>query len=142
VSEAAGVANGESIRVPCTGESVNDELKKLGLRIRPRTVGGRKEQPGKIKFDERGNAIYAWSAGLAADDEDGEQARRHALDHPGLSMMEEEPVPTAPIRNNPGGLRLGYNPYESGLLVKKEWKKKRDLRELSKWLEIKRKLVK
>jgi hypothetical protein len=121
---------------------VNDELKKLGLRIRPRTVGGQKEQPGKIQFDDRGNAVYAWSEGLAGDDEDGERARHRALEHPGLSMMDEEPAANAPIRNNPGGLRMGYNPYESGLLAKKQWKKKRDLNELSKWLEMKRKLAK
>ena len=48
----------------------------------------------------------------------------------------------APIRSNPKGLRNGYNPYESGVLAKKGQSKspgkKRDLRELSKWMEAKR----
>ena len=45
----------------------------------------------------------------------------------------------APIRSNPKGLRVGYNPYESGVLAKKGPPRKRDLRELSKWMEAKRK---
>jgi hypothetical protein len=46
------------------------------------------------------------------------------------------------MRSNPKGLRNGYNPYESGLLGKKNQpsqpRKKRDLRELSKWMEAKK----
>lgn len=120
---------------------MNDELKKLGLRIRPRTVKSREEKtPGQIAFDDRGNAVYSWSDHLADDGEDAERARRDALDHPGLSMVDEEPCPNAPIRQNREGKRVGYNPYESGLLAPKAPPKKRDLRELSKWLEMKRKL--
>jgi hypothetical protein len=117
---------------------VEDELKKLGLRIRPRTVTpARPDKPGQIAFDDRGNAVYEWREDLHQDGEDGEKARRRALAHPGLSIVDDEPA-NAPIRNNHKGVRLGYNPYESGLL-KKEYKKKTDLRELSKWLELKRK---
>jgi hypothetical protein len=122
--------------------AMNDELKKLGLRIRPRTVTPqpkRPNAPGEIAFDDRGNAVYSWKDDLLVQDsEDAEKARRRALDHPGLSMMEDEPHANAPIRNNHKGTRIGYNPYESGML-KKEYKKKTDLRELSKWLEQKRK---
>jgi hypothetical protein len=121
---------------------LKDELKKLGLRIRPRTVTPAPRdpaKPGHVGFDDRGNAIYEWKDDLLVEDsENGHKARRRALDHPGLSMMEDEPNPNAPIRNNHKGTRLGYNPYESGLL-KKEIKKKTDLRELSKWMELKRK---
>jgi hypothetical protein len=120
---------------------LNDELKKLGLRIRPRTVKPREEKaPGQIAFDDRGNAVYSWSAHLTEDGVDGERARRDALDHPGLSMKDDEPHANAPIRQNRNGQRIGYNPYESGLLGRKAPPKKRDLRELSKWLEMKRKL--
>jgi hypothetical protein len=119
---------------------LKDELKKLGLRIRPRVVAPRPQKPGRIAFDERGNAIYEWDdARLAADGEDGERARRTALEHPDLSIVEDEPA-NAPMRSNPKGLRIGYNPYESGLLAKKkEAGRKRDLRQLSKWMEVKRK---
>jgi hypothetical protein len=122
---------------------VNDELKKLGLRIRHRKVGPSTEQekPGEIAFDDRGNAIYAWTDDrLVEDSEDGERARERALAHPGLSLVDDEPPTNAPIRANPKGLRQGYNPYESGMLAKKQFNKKRDLRELSKWLEMKRKI--
>ena len=118
---------------------VNDDLKKAGYRLRPRTV--EPKQPGRIAFDERGNAVFEWNdANLNQEGEDGARARRKALDHPGLSMAEEEQKVSAPIQNNAKGLRLGYNPYESGLLPRKSVAKKRDLRELSKWLEIKKRV--
>jgi hypothetical protein len=119
-----------------------DDLRKLGLRVRPRTQPKvEDDKPGRISFDELGNAVYAWNdQQLEQDGEDGERARRRALAHPGLTVVDEDPNPNAPIRNNPKGLRIGYNPYESGLLAKKDWKRKRDLRELSKWIETKKKV--
>ena len=118
-----------------------DDLRKLGLRLRPRSVPRYDEgRPGKIAFDELGNAVYEWSdQRFERDDEEGERARRRALAHPGLTTVEDEPNPSDPIRNNPKGLRLGYDPYESGLLKKTERRPKRDLRELSKWIELRKK---
>lgn len=116
---------------------MNDDFKKLGYRLRPRVV--EQKQPGRIAFDERGNAVYEWSDDrLSEDGEAGERARRKALEHPTLSFVEEEQRNNAPIQNNAKGLRLGYNPYESGLLPNKAAPKKRDLRELSKWIEMKK----
>lgn len=121
---------------------MNDELKKLGLRIRPRVVESRAQQPGKpgqIAFDDRGNAVYEWQdPSLAQEGEAGERARTRALANPGLAIVDDEGPANAPIRNNPKGLRNGYNPYESGLLARKGPAKKRDLRELSKWMEAKK----
>ncbi len=122
--------------------ALKDELKKLGLRLRPRVVEPRVHkpgQPGAIAFDDRGNAVYEWQDGrLKEDGEAGDRARTKALAHPGLSIVEDEGPANAPIRSNPKGLRNGYNPYESGLLKKKAAGRKRDLRELSKWMEAKR----
>ena len=120
---------------------MKDELKKLGLRIRPRVVESRPQKPnapGQIGFDDRGNAVYEWDGRLKEEGEAGDRARNRALAHPGLSIVEEEGPANAPIRANPKGLRNGYNPYESGLLSRKGPQKKRDLRELSKWMEAKR----
>ena len=121
---------------------MKDELKKLGLRIRPRVVESRPQQksnaPGQIGFDDRGNAVYEWDGRLKEEGEAGDRARNRALAHPGLSIVEEEGPANAPIRSNPKGLRNGYNPYESGLLSRKGPQKKRDLRELSKWMEAKK----
>jgi len=120
---------------------MSDELKKQGLRLRPRVVAPTQQQPGRIAFDVRGNAVYEWNDDhLAVDGVEGERARRKALDHPGLSMADDEPKASAPIQNNSKGLRLGYNPYESGLLPRKAGAKKKDLRELSKWLELKKRV--
>ncbi|HEY4369750.1 MAG TPA: hypothetical protein VGN07_21125 [Steroidobacteraceae bacterium] len=126
----------------CDGAELNDELKKFGLRLRPRRVGvPAGEKPGKVAFDERGNAIYQWHDDrLAEDSETGERLRRQALGHPTLSLAEEETPADVPIRANPKGLRVGYNPYESGLLTKKQVQRRRDLRELSKWIDAKRKV--
>jgi hypothetical protein len=120
---------------------LKDELKKLGLRIRPRIVEPRAEQPaqpGHIGFDERGNAVFEWDGSLTEEGEDGDRARNKALANPGLAIVEDEGPSNAPIRSNPKGLRIGYNPYESGLLARKGQKKKPDLRKLSQWLEAKR----
>ena len=35
-------------------------------------------------------------------------------------------------------MKKGYDPYDSGLLVKKEWKKKKDLRKLSQWIKARK----
>jgi hypothetical protein len=121
---------------------LNDDLKKLGYRLRTRVVEPA-QRPGRIAFDERGNAIYQWTDNLGEDSEDGERARHRALDHPGLAVVEDEPGINAPIQNNAKGLRLGYNPYESGLLPRRKPSgKKRDLRALSKWIEMKKRVGK
>ena len=124
---------------------MHDELKKLGLRLRPRKVGGNAsaQPPGKIGFDDRGSAQFEWNDDRLKEDSDtGERLRKKALEHPGLSLMDEELPANAPIRPNPKGLRQGYNPYESGMLVNKDRKAKRNLHELSKWIEAKKKLNK
>jgi hypothetical protein len=123
---------------------LEDELKKLGLRLRPRKVevsNPSATKAGKVGFDDRGNAQFEWSDDrLNEDSEVGERLRKKALEHPGLSIVEEEAPVNAPIRANPKGARVGYNPYESGLLTKKDQRPKRSLHDLSKWIEARRKL--
>src|SRR5262245_18020763 len=86
---------------------------------------------GKIEFDELGNAIWVPAAAGAGDD-----VMRRLLDDPNLAFSNEYTEGTVKrIQPNPRGIKQGYDPYESGQLVRKEWKKKKDLRRLSEWIK-------
>ena len=99
------------------------------------------EPPGQIRFDVRGNAIYEWTdARLAEDDERAKRLRNKALTHAGLCVVDDEPTAEVPVMLNDKGVRVGYNPYQSGLLTGKAAPKRRSLRELSEWIEMKRRL--
>ena len=95
---------------------------------------------GRLAEDDRGNVTWQWADddALLADNTSGAMQRLRALVDPSLDVVDDGP--TAHGIENPAGLKTGYNPYESGALVKTERRKKTDLRELSKWIEAKRKL--
>lgn len=125
-------------------DELKDQLRKLGLRVRPRTLDKteRQQETGTVNHDVRGNAVFEWGSDvLAEDSEAGQRARNKALTYHGLSLVDDEPAKNAAIQQNPKGTRVGYNPYESGMLSK-EPRKRTNLRELSKWVEQKRKLEK
>ena len=99
--------------------------------------------PGQLTRDDRGNISWEWSEDpeLNADGVLGTTARIHALAPKGLTLEEEydaslgrEPIP---VRKSPKG---GYDPYDNGEPKKNSWKKKRDLRQLSAWLALKKRL--
>ena len=54
--------------------------------------------------------------------------------------MLDDADPLSPLTVNTKGLKSGYNPYNSGALGKQSWKKKKNLRELSKWIELRKKV--
>jgi hypothetical protein len=99
-------------------------------------------EPGRLELDDRGNVTWHWSdeGDLNADDTLGAAERLRALVAPGLDVQEEPEDPLRPAQSNAKGLKTGYNPYNSGALGKQSWKKKKDLRQLSKWIELKKKL--
>lgn len=101
-----------------------------------------RSEAGRLAEDDRGNITWQWANKevLQADDTAGAIERLRALVDPSLDIVDEGP--TAHGIENPAGLKTGYNPYESGALVKtaRKKKKKTDLRELSKWIAAKRKL--
>lgn len=111
---------------------MKEELKKLGLRVRPRIVA-KGDSQSATAFDDRADEKFEWANEQLSDDS-------ATGEYPTLAIADEEPPADTAIRANPKGLQLGYNPYESGLLAKKEFKPKRDLRELSRWIDMKRKL--
>lgn len=96
---------------------------------------------GRLAEDDLGNITWQWANDdvLQADDTAGAIERLRALVDPSLGVIDDGP-PGSP-KHNPTGLKTGYDPYDSGTLLKAgDKRKKTDLRELSKWLETKRKL--
>jgi len=89
---------------------------------------------GRIEFDELGNAIWVPFAGST-----GDEVMRRLLDDPTLAFSNDHtPGTQKRIEQNQQGMKKGYDPYDSGLLVKKEWKKKKDLRKLSDWIKTRK----
>jgi hypothetical protein len=68
---------------------------------------------GRVKFDDRGNAVWEWSVSTGAFGRDISTDRLKELESPGLSL-EDNPLPgVAPDAKStpaPGG---GYDPYSS-----------------------------
>jgi len=98
-------------------------------------------EPGRLGVDDRGNKTWEWANDqeLLADDILGATSRLRALVDPSLQIREDEDDPLNPAQSNPKGLKTGYNPYNSGALEKQNWKRTKNLRELSKWIELRRK---
>ena len=85
---------------------------------------------GQIEYDELGNPVWKPFEGLG----DGDAIRR-LLDDDSLAITDDHERGTVrKAQPNPAGVKKGYNPYDSDLLVKKEWKKTKDLRALSDWI--------
>ena len=97
---------------------------------------------GRLGLDDRGNVTWEWKPEpeLLADDTLGAAERLRALVDPNLEVKDDDD-PLNPIRSNPKGLKTGYNPYNSGALGKRSWKKKKNLKELSKWVELRNKMA-
>ena len=98
---------------------------------------------GRLGVDDRGNVTWEWTEGddLLADDKLGVVQRLSALAEPNLQIKDDDDDPASPIQSNPKGLKKGYNPYSSGALGKPRRKKKKNLRELSKWVELRKKMA-
>jgi hypothetical protein len=98
---------------------------------------------GRLGLDDRGNVTWEWNEDepdLVADDPIGDTARVRALVDPRLQVKDDDD-PRNPIQGNPKGLKTGYNPYNSGTLGKQSYKKKKNLKELSRWIELRKKMA-
>jgi hypothetical protein len=113
---------------------MDDQQKKPDLRVqRPPSAA---DKSGNLSLDDRGKVVvYEWRDQLAG----GKAVRDEGPDDPHLSLADDEMPLTAAIESDPKDLRVGYNPYESGLLVRKRSGRKCDLRELSNWIQTQRK---
>ena len=102
-----------------------------------RGAGGEKST-GRVKFDERGNAVWEWQVTTGAFGMEVSTQRLKKLEHPALSLADDAPTPFETVRANPLGTKKGYDPYDSGRLGKKPPPAKKDLRRLSEWLRLKK----
>ncbi len=93
---------------------------------------------GRVKFDDRGNAIWEWAVSTGEYDLEVSTARLQKLEHPALSIAEDSPTPVDTVRANPLGTKKGYDPYDSGKLGKAAAPRKKDLRRLSEWLKLRK----
>ena len=74
---------------------------------------------GRVKFDERGNAVWEWQVTTGAFATEVSTQRLQKLEHPALSIADDAPTPFETVRSNPLGTKKGYDPYDSGRLGKK-----------------------
>jgi hypothetical protein len=93
---------------------------------------------GRVKFDERGNAVWEWQVTTGAFGVEVSRQRLQKLEHPALSIADDAPTPFETVRSNPLGIKKGYDPYDSGRLGKKPPPAKKDLRRLSESLKLKK----
>ena len=94
---------------------------------------------GRVKFDDRGNAIWEWSVSTGAFGREVSTERLQKLEHPALSIADDSPTPSDVVRPNPLGTKKGYDPYDSGKLGKRpEAPRKKDLRRLGEFLKLKK----
>jgi hypothetical protein len=116
---------------------------KPGNKTTPDKPDEADASPGHLGTDDRGNVTWEWAdkSDLQADDTLGGAERLRALVDPRLDVLEEDESAVNPLAVNPKRLKSGYNPYNSGALGKQTWKKKKNLKELSKWIELRRKIA-
>jgi hypothetical protein len=99
-----------------------------------------KKESGRVRFDDRGNAVWEWAVSTGAFGREVSTERLKKLENPGLSLAADAPTPFDKVKPNPQGVVKGYNPYDSGKLGRTGAApaKKKDLRKLGDWLQLKK----
>jgi hypothetical protein len=100
---------------------------------RPRFPAETDNPSGRVARDDRGNAVWQWKA----DDDEHPVSLKNVE----LSLVDDPLPGPGAVKVNRAAARGGYDPYESGLILKKKQReKKRDLRELSRWIAQQKRL--
>ena len=105
----------------------------------PQPAGLTRNNSGRVKFDDRGNAVWEWSVATGSFATDISTSRLKKLENQTLSLADDTPPPESSIvKPNPKGAVQGYSPYDSGLLAKTDRApgKKKDLRRLGEFLKL------
>lgn len=117
--------------------------KSAGADSRASAPGGPRvdqNQSGKVKFDDRGQAIWEWSMATGRFDRTNSTSARLKKLMPELSIVDDAPPASGGVRPNPGGMKKGYDPYDSGRLGRTGKQKaiKKDLRKLGEWIDLRK----
>jgi hypothetical protein len=103
------------------------------MKTRPPPLSSTQEEKtsprGHVTHDARGNAVWSWNVEPSVNQV---RATDLSLEVPDAELLRGG---RAGHTINTAATAVGYNPYESGLLNKQARPKKRDLRELSRWIE-------
>ena len=122
--------------------SENSKPPPAGKKTPPDAPAETPEPPakrtGRVKFDDRGNAVWEWALTSGEFGSEGTTARIKKLENPHLAIAEDAPTPAKTIKANPLGTVKGYDPYESGKLDDKPKPRKKDLRKLGEWIALRK----
>jgi hypothetical protein len=109
-------------------------------------VGLTRNNSGRVKFDDRGNAVWEWAVATGSFATDVSSSRLKKLENQTLSLADDAPITPASdiVKPNPKGVVQGYSPYDSGLLAKsaRPPAKKKDLRRLGEFLKLREQATK
>jgi hypothetical protein len=88
------------------------------------------DSSGRVTRDDKGNAVWQWSGKV---DTPTVQVKRL-----GLSVADDNVTLPGRVNIKRVAASAGIDPYDSGLVEKDAPVKKRNLRELSRWLEMRK----
>ena len=126
---------------------MSDDNSKLKPGTRPDTrdapasqpVGLTRNNSGRVKFDDRGNAVWEWAVETGSFATDVSTSRLEKLENHALALADDAPPPASDlVKPNPKGVVQGYSPYDSGLLAKtgRPTTKRKDLRRLGEFIKL------
>jgi hypothetical protein len=113
------------------GRNAVDDATKMR---KPDLAPGRSASSGRVIRDDKGNAVWQWSGKVETPTV---QVKRL-----GLSVAEDNATLPGRVNIKRVPASAGIDPYDSGLVEKDAPVKKRDLRQLSRWVEMRKNLGK